>query len=102
MDEAETASCLCVCVCVCVRGRGQAGEIVFEDLRIPAEARRAVAPVPRIIQPPRLEMRRREIHKREAGRVLVTRGVTGNIGAALLVGEAASPYCWDLVPMPAT
>ena len=71
------------------QGRSHAGEIVFEDLRIPAEARRAVAPVARIIQRPLLTKRRREMHKGDAGRVLVVGGDRGMLGAVLLAGEAA-------------
>ena len=71
------------------QGRSHAGEIVFEDLRIPAEARRAVAPVARIIQQPLLAKRRREMHKGDAGRVLVVGGNRGMLGAVLLAGEAA-------------
>ena len=71
------------------QGRSHAGEIVFEDLCIPAEARRAVAPVARIIQRPLLAKRRREMHKGDAGRVLVVGGDRGMLGAVLLAGEAA-------------
>lgn len=70
-------------------GRSHAGEIVFEDLRIPAEARRAAAPVARIIQPPALRKRARDMHKGEAGHVLVVGGERGMLGATLLAGEAA-------------
>ena len=71
------------------QGRSHAGEIVFEDLRIPAEARRTVAPVARIIRQPLLAKRRREMHKGDAGRVLVVGGDRGMLGAVLLAGEAA-------------
>ena len=71
------------------RGRSHAGEIVFEDLRIPAEARRAAPPAARIIQPPVLAKRAREMHKGDAGRVLVVGGERGMLGAVLLAGEAA-------------
>ncbi len=71
------------------RGRSHAGEIIFEDLRIPAEARRAVPPAARIIQPPTLAKRAREMHKGDAGRVLVVGGERGMLGAVLLAGEAA-------------
>lgn len=71
------------------QGRSHAGEIVFEDLGIPAEARRAVAPAARIIRRPLLEKRRREMHKGDAGRVLVVGGDSGMLGAVLLAGEAA-------------
>ena len=71
------------------RGRSHAGDIIFEDLRIPAEARRAVPPAARIIQPPTLAKRAREMHKGDAGRVLVVGGERGMLGAVLLAGEAA-------------
>ncbi len=70
------------------QGRSRVGEIVLADLNIPAAARRA-APAARIIQPPVLEKRRREMHKGEAGRVLIVGGSRGMLGAALLAGEAA-------------
>ncbi len=71
------------------RGRSHAGEIVLEDLHIPAEARHAVALSARLIQPPVLEKRARDMHKGEAGRLLVVGGDGGMMGAALLAGEAA-------------
>ncbi len=71
------------------QGRDHAGEIVFADLRIPAEARRAVPPIARVIRPPVLAKRRRTVHKGDAGRVLVVGGDAGMLGAALLAGEAA-------------
>ncbi len=70
-------------------GRSHAGEIVLEDLGIPAEARRAVEPVARIIQRPLLAKRAREMHKGDAGRILIVGGDTGMLGAVLLAGEAA-------------
>ena len=70
-------------------GRSHAGEIVLEDLGIPAEARRVVEPVARIIQRPLLTKRAREMHKGDAGRILVVGGDTGMLGAVLLAGEAA-------------
>ena len=76
------------------QGRSHVGELVFEDLQIPAEARRAVEPVARIIQPLQLgknglEKYGREMHKGEAGRVLVVGADHGMLGAVLLAGEAA-------------
>ncbi len=71
------------------QGRSHAGEIVFEDLRVPIAARRAVAPVARIIQQPLLAKRHREMHKGDAGRVLIVGGDAGMLGAVLLAGEAA-------------
>lgn len=70
-------------------GRSHAGDIIFESLRIPAAARRAVPPAARIIPPPALGKRAREMHKGDAGRVLVVGGARGMLGAALLAGEAA-------------
>lgn len=71
------------------QGRSQVGELVVEDLGIPAAARRAVSPVARILPPPTLAKRPREIHKGEAGHVLVVGGARGMLGATLLAGEAA-------------
>lgn len=71
------------------QGRERAGEIVFQDLRIPHAARRAVAPVARIIAAPALKRRARDLHKGDAGRVLVVGGERGMLGAVLLAGEAA-------------
>lgn len=71
------------------RGRARAGEIVFEDLRIPVEARNAVPPAARLIAPPKLPPRAMDAHKGDAGRVLVVGGESGMLGAALLAGEAA-------------
>ncbi|MDD9811802.1 MAG: NAD(P)H-hydrate dehydratase [Gammaproteobacteria bacterium] len=71
------------------RGRARAGEIVFEDLRIPVEARNAVPPAARLIAPPKLPPRAMDAHKGDAGRVLVVGGESGMLGATLLAGEAA-------------
>lgn len=71
------------------RGRARAGEIVFEDLRIPVDARNAVPPAARLIAPPKLPPRAMDAHKGDAGRVLVVGGESGMLGAALLAGEAA-------------
>ena len=71
------------------QGRGHAGAIVFEDLDIPTAARRTVKPVARIIQRPLLPKRAREMHKGDAGRVLVVGGDISMLGAVLLAGEAA-------------
>ncbi|MDD9857709.1 MAG: NAD(P)H-hydrate dehydratase [Gammaproteobacteria bacterium] len=71
------------------QGRSRAGRVVFEDLRIPPEARRAVAPVARIIAAPTLKRRALDMHKGDAGRVLVVGGGRGMLGAVLLAGEAA-------------
>ncbi|MGR3985084.1 MAG: NAD(P)H-hydrate dehydratase [Gammaproteobacteria bacterium] len=70
-------------------GRDHAGEILFDDLRIPGAALRAVPPVARIIPPPELPPRKRSMHKGEAGHVLVAGGGRGMLGAALLSAEAA-------------
>ncbi|MDA7995296.1 MAG: NAD(P)H-hydrate dehydratase [Gammaproteobacteria bacterium] len=70
-------------------GCDQAGEVLFDDLRVPGAARRAVRPVARIISPPELPRRNRGMHKGEAGRVLVAGGARGMFGAALLSAEAA-------------
>lgn len=71
------------------QGRAVAGEILFEDLNIPVEARDAVAPAARVIARPALRPRARDAHKGDAGRVLVVGGGRGMLGAALLAGEAA-------------
>jgi len=71
------------------QGRARAGEIIFQDLRIPHEARRAVAPVARLIAAPPLKRRALDMHKGDAGRVLVVGGGPGMLGAVLLAGEAA-------------
>ncbi len=71
------------------QGRSHAGAIIFEDLNIPIEARRTVKPVARIIQPPLLAKRTCEMHKGDAGHILVVGGDIGMLGAVLLAGEAA-------------
>lgn len=70
-------------------GRAVAGEILFEGLNIPTDARDAVTPAARVIAPPMLPSRARDAHKGDAGRVLVVGGGRGMLGAALLAGEAA-------------
>ncbi len=71
------------------QGRTHVGKLVFTDLRIPSEARRAVTPVAHIIQPPKLTKLRREIHKGDAGNIWIIGSCVGMLGATLLAGEAA-------------
>jgi len=71
------------------QGRARAGEILFEDLNIPADARAQVPPAARVIAAPVLPPRARDAHKGDAGRVLVVGGEVGMLGAVLLAGEAA-------------
>lgn len=70
-------------------GREHAGEIVFAELQVDAEMRRAVKPVARVIAPPKLPRRSFGMHKGNAGRVIVAGGARGMFGAALLASEAA-------------
>lgn len=75
-------------------GREQGGNIYFNDLGVPAEIYSHVsAPVARRLTESSLygllHARRRDMHKGNAGHVLIIGGDRGMPGAALLAGEAA-------------
>ncbi len=71
------------------RGRSHAGRIIVANLNIPDEAQRTATPAARIISPPQLAKRDVEMHKGDAGNILVVGGDAGMFGAVLLAGEAA-------------
>lgn len=76
------------------QGPDYCGEIVFDDLAVPAEVYRQVPnPAFRIMQDwinPILPPRPRSAHKGHYGHVLVVGGERGMAGAARLAGEAAA------------
>jgi NAD(P)H-hydrate epimerase len=74
-------------------GRDHAGDILFDDLALPATVFDRVVPSGRRLTPDNLRHllvpRSRHAHKGDAGRVLIVGGQPGMPGATRLAGEAA-------------
>lgn len=75
------------------QGPAQSGDVLFEDLGLPASLAEGLQPVAGLLQQAQLRRwlppRRRDAHKGGNGHVLVIGGNTGMAGAVLMAGRAA-------------